>query len=48
MEATFTSSSAVGVARRRQLLIGIGTLLIIAVIGLFLVKWSPYFNRAFV
>jgi uncharacterized membrane protein YraQ (UPF0718 family) len=32
--------------RRIQYLRGFGILLVIAVVGLFIVKWNPYFHRA--
>jgi uncharacterized membrane protein YraQ (UPF0718 family) len=32
--------------RRREYLLGFGLLLAIAVVGLFIVKWSPYWARA--
>ncbi|MBX5490383.1 MAG: permease [Chloroflexi bacterium] len=34
-------------ARRGEYLLGFGLLLVIAVVGLFIVKWSPYWARAF-
>src|SRR5919199_2014356 len=33
--------------RRSEYLLGFGLLLVIAVVGLFIVKWSPYWARAF-
>src|SRR5437763_13840598 len=33
--------------RRAEYLLGFGLLLLIAVVGLFIVKWSPYWARAF-
>src|SRR5438094_941309 len=33
--------------RRNEYLLGFGLLLLIAVVGLFIVKWSPYWSRAF-
>lgn len=43
-------SSAVAVAgteRRREAVRGVGLVLLIAVVGLFFVKWQPYYLRAF-
>src|SRR3954453_22035075 len=34
-------------SRRSEYLLGFGLLLVIAVVGLFIVKWSPYWARAF-
>ena len=34
-------------SRRSEYLLGFGLLLLIAVVGLFIVKWSPYWARAF-
>jgi hypothetical protein len=36
-----------GPSRRTEYLLGFGSLLVIAVVGLFIVKWSPYWARAF-
>jgi uncharacterized membrane protein YraQ (UPF0718 family) len=36
-----------GPSRRTEYLLGFGLLLLIAVVGLFIVKWSPYWARAF-
>lgn len=33
--------------RRQEYVLGFGMLILIAVVGLFIVKWSPYFQRAF-
>ena len=33
--------------RRRELIRGLILLVVIAVVGLFIVKWQPYYNRAF-
>src|SRR5689334_11112655 len=33
--------------RRRELVRGVGLLVLIAVVGLFIVKWQPYYLRAF-
>lgn len=38
---------APGANRRSEYLLGFGLLLVIAVVGLFIVKWSPYWTRAF-
>lgn len=45
-----TSTTAVAlpdVDRRRELIRGLGLLVLIAVVGLFIVKWQPYYLRAF-
>lgn len=34
--------------RRQEYALGFGMLILIAVVGLFIVKWNPYFQRAFV
>jgi uncharacterized membrane protein YraQ (UPF0718 family) len=33
---------------RTQYVVGLAILLLVAVVGLFIVKWNPYFHRAFV
>lgn len=33
--------------RRTEYVLGFGVFLLIAVVGLYIVKWSPYFHRAF-
>jgi uncharacterized membrane protein YraQ (UPF0718 family) len=33
-------------SRRREYLLGLGAFLLIALVGLYIVKWSPYVNRA--
>lgn len=45
--ATTSPVAPTSSAPRRDALIGIGLLLLIAVIGLFIVKWQPYYLRAF-
>jgi uncharacterized membrane protein YraQ (UPF0718 family) len=35
-------------SRTSEYLRGFGVLLVIAIVGLFIVKWQPYYNRAFV
>ena len=46
-----SSTAAIAVAalpdRRREVIRGVGLLLVIAVVGLFVVKWQPYYLRAF-
>ena len=46
--ATLNAAVIVGVAdRRREAVRGVGLVLVIAVVGLFIVKWQPYYLRAF-
>jgi uncharacterized protein len=45
-----TPASAIAVVeadRRRELIRGVGLLVLIALVGLFIVKWQPYYLRAF-
>jgi uncharacterized protein len=44
-EASATRAAAPN--RRSEYLLGFGLLLAIAIVGLFIVKWSPYWARAF-
>src|SRR5919202_2618744 len=41
------AAPAPSTSRRGEYLLGFGILLVIAVVGLFIVKWSPYWARAF-
>src|SRR5579875_3227448 len=47
MTASAASSRAGQAQRRMEYLRGFALLLIIAVVGLYIVKWNPYFHRAF-
>jgi uncharacterized membrane protein YraQ (UPF0718 family) len=42
-----TAAASARPSRRTEYVLGLGLLLIIAVVGLFIVKWSPYWARAF-
>src|SRR5919202_5666299 len=41
------AAPAPSTSRRGEYLLGFGILLVIAVVGLFIVKWSPYWARTF-
>ncbi|MBV9546216.1 MAG: permease [Chloroflexi bacterium] len=45
--ATTSPAAPTTPAVRREALLGVGLLLLIAVVGLFIVKWQPYYLRAF-
>jgi uncharacterized protein len=46
--ATLNAAVVLGTAdRRREAVRGVGLVLVIAVVGLFIVKWQPYYLRAF-
>jgi uncharacterized protein len=46
--ATLNAAVVLGAAdRRREAVRGVGLVLVIAVVGLFIVKWQPYYLRAF-